>query len=345
MLKRLSARERLELLASNWEPIIRQAWVESIEAIKSAIVLKRLIERLERQDFDGVIRALGFDEVAFRPLQKALAETFEAGGVDTIGTMPTLREPDGHAANLRFDARAPTAENWLRTQSSTLIREIVADQVETTRIVLTSGLERGANPRQTALDLIGRQNRVTGRREGGALGMTSTQAGYVETARQRLLSGNPDELKRLLELGRRDKRFDRSILKMIREGKKPDAEFINRWLGRLSDNYVKLRGEIIARTETITALNRSKLEAYEQAIAAGQIDESLVTKKWVATMDGRTRDTHMMLNGKSVGFRQSFQSAWGAQIAYPGDPSAPASERIACRCTLNINIDFLRGIK
>lgn len=288
------------------------------------------MERLERNDIDGAIRALNLDEAAFRPLTKALAEAFEGGGVSTVDGMPALRDPDGHRILIRFDARAPRAEQYVRDHSSTLVKAITDDQREGARIALTNGLQRGDNPTRVALDLVGRRNKATGRREGGLLGITSKQAEYVETARQRLLSGDPDEISKVLELNRRDKRFDKSLRKMIAEGKAPDRAFVNRWIGRLNDNYLKLRGDTIARTETMTALNRGQIEAYEQAIASGAVDESLLTKKWIATLDGRTRDTHSLLNGKSVGFREKFQSAFGGQIAYPGDPEAPASERINC---------------
>ena len=345
MLKRLSARERLEQLAVTWEPIIRAAWVEAIEGIRSDIILRQIVERLERQDIDGAIRALNLDEAAFRPFTKALAEAFEGGGVSTVEGMPALRDPEGHRVLIRFNAQAPSAEQYVRNHSSTLIRAITDDQVESARVVLTAGLQRGDNPTRVALDLVGRKSKATGRREGGILGLTGKQAEYVEVARQRLLSGDPDEMRRLLELKRRDKRFDRALLKLIKDEKAPDQAFVNRWIGRLNDSYLKLRGDTISRTETMTALNRGQIEAYEQAIASGAVDESLLTKKWIATMDGRTRDTHSLLNGKSVGFRETFQSAFGAQIAYPGDPSAPASERINCRCTMLVKIDHFRGLE
>jgi hypothetical protein len=46
MLKRLTARERLEALASIWEPILSLARNEAIEGIKSALVFKCIVKRL-----------------------------------------------------------------------------------------------------------------------------------------------------------------------------------------------------------------------------------------------------------------------------------------------------------
>ena len=345
MLKRLTPREKLEQLAATWEPVLRRAWQEAIEAVKSAVVLARIIERLERRDIDGAIHALDLDPAFFRPLDKALLDTFEGGGVATVEGMPVLRDPDGHRIAIGFNVRAPEAEAWLREHSSGLVREITADQLETARVTLTAGMERGSNPRHVALDLVGRKNRATGQRQGGSIGLTSTQAGQVENARQRLLSGDPAQIRKLLELKSRDKRFDKALRKLAEEGGTPDQSFVSKWTGQYADRLLKLRGEVIARTEAITALNRAQIAAYEQAIAKGAVDAQAVTKTWMATMDGRTRDTHMLLNGKAVGFREKFQSFSGAQLEYPGDPNAPASERINCRCTMLLKIDHLRGIK
>lgn len=57
---------------------------------KSAILLKRIIERLERHDIADAVRALGIDEAAFRPLEEALRPAFNAGGIDAVSGMPTL---------------------------------------------------------------------------------------------------------------------------------------------------------------------------------------------------------------------------------------------------------------
>jgi hypothetical protein len=54
MLKRLSQHERLALLIGEWEPIIRQAFLDAVADIRSKITLRVLIERLERKDIPGV---------------------------------------------------------------------------------------------------------------------------------------------------------------------------------------------------------------------------------------------------------------------------------------------------
>ena len=136
---------------------------------------------------------------------------FNGGGVAAVEGMPALRDPSGHTIVVRWDVRNLAAEEWLRLHSSTLITGIVQDQETAIRTALEAGLARGDNPTRTALDVVGRVNRVTGTREGGIIGLTAHQAGYVDNARRELSSGDPSAMRNYLDRGRRDKLFDRTV--------------------------------------------------------------------------------------------------------------------------------------
>lgn len=138
-------------------------------------MLRRVVECLERGDINGAIAAMHLDEAAFHPLDEAIRQAFNGGGVATVEQMPALRDPEGHRFVIRFDARNVEAENWLRYHSTTMVSNIIADQQEGIRTALTAGLERGDNSTRTALDVVGRVNRVTGLREGGVIGLTASQ--------------------------------------------------------------------------------------------------------------------------------------------------------------------------
>lgn len=60
MLKRLSPRERLEQLLFDLTPMLRAAFMDAIDDIRSNIVLRRIVERLERGDINGAIAAIAF---------------------------------------------------------------------------------------------------------------------------------------------------------------------------------------------------------------------------------------------------------------------------------------------
>lgn len=88
----------------------------------------------------------------------------------------------------------------------------------------------------------------------------------------------------------------------------------------------RTRASTIARTEVLSAANEGNLEGMRQSGVATE-------KVWLATSDDRTRDTHASADGQTVGVEEAF-SVGGVEMMFPGDPSAPARETIACRCTL-----------
>lgn len=344
MLKRLSPRERFEQLVATFEPLIRAAFIEAVDDIRSNIVLRRIVERMERGDVAGAIRAMNLEEAAFRPLDEAIRQAFSGGGVATVEQMPTLRDPEGHRIVIRFDARNVEAETWLREHSAGLVTNIVEDQRSAIQTALVEGLARGDNPTRTALNVVGRVNRATGRREGGILGLTAQQSQFVENARQELLSGDPEALRNYLGRGRRDKRFDRTVVRAMREGKPLPADTVNRIVGRYSNGLLKLRADTIALHETMLALNESKMQTYDQAIAKGAVRVEALTKTWHDSRDGRVRHTHRVMNGQKVPFDGEFVSPSGARLRYPHDPKAPLSEILGCRCWMNVKMDFVAAL-
>lgn len=328
-------------LLDRYEPRLAAAFREAIDAIKSSIILARVVDRLERGDINGAVEAMQIDADAFSALEIALQEAFNAGGVNLTGEMPRVTDPNGNRVIWRFGVRNPEAERILRELSSTMVTHITDDQRDGIRYALEQGLVRGANPRSTALDIVGRQNAVTKRREGGVIGLTRHQIEFIERARVNLSSGDPALMRQYLTLKTRDKRFDRTVLAAIRAGKPIPAETLNRIIARLNDKNLLLRGEMLARTETMMALGASRDEALRQQIAAGKVAAQDVTKKWHSAGDNRVRHTHRVLNGKSVGIDKSFQSPSGALLRYPGDRQAPISEISGCRCWVEYKVDYI----
>jgi hypothetical protein len=342
MARKPSAKNQIRALLDELEPKVQQAFFDSIDNLKSNVELNRIIERLEQQDIDGAMRALNIDPAAYRPLQKATEDVFESGGNQGAKKVP--KTPEAATTTFRFDIRHPTAEQDLRQYSSTLVTRITEDQRQAVRDALADGIAQGRAPRRTALDIVGRLSSVTGRREGGIIGLSVPQAKYVENMRQRLLSGDKEELKKVLTMQRRDRRFDRTILAAINNGTKLDQATVDRMTMRYADRLLLLRGETIARTETMTAFNKGQMASMGQAIAEGRVAASLVVKIWHAFLDERTRFTHRILNNTSVAFYDKFQTARGRFMAHPGDPEGGVEECACCRCWMEFEIDFLADI-
>jgi len=229
-----------------------------------------------------------------------------------------------------------------------LISGIIDDTKTAVRTVLEAGSIDGHGPRHTALEITGRINRVTGRREGGILGLAWNQTEYVISARRELESGDPKLLNRYLQRARRDKKFDAMVKRAIKSGRPLSAADVDKITGRYKDRLLALRGETIARNETLAALNSGKQEGIQQLISSGKIPASAVTKKWRATGDDRTRDSHLAMNNQDVRFDEPFVSpVTGARMMHPHDLSmgAPPSETIQCRCFYEIKIDYISTLR
>jgi len=341
---RKTDQQLLDELLAQYEGTIRQAFLEAIEQIKSDIVLRIIIEFLERGDVFGAVDAMQIEAGSFPGLERAFQQAYFGGGQATVDNFPLVKGPDGNRVVFRFGVRNPAGEAFLREHSSTMVTRIAEDQREAIRQHLTTGLEAGRNPRQTALDVVGRVNRATNRREGGIIGLTAPQERYVTAARAELLSTDPKDLTAYLERSRRDKRFDRTVRKAIKEGKSVDAAMVDKIVGRYSDRLLDLRGEMLARTETLTALNKARDDAIRQQIAEGKIDAQDIQKIWRSAHDARVRLTHAVLDGKTAPMDGVFHSPSGAVLMHPGDPKAPALETVGCRCVLEYRVDWIGAL-
>lgn len=329
-------------LLEQLEPIIRAAFLKAIYDLRIHVDLGKLIERLEKRDIEGAVEALHLDPAAFRALDRSLSEAYEGGGTAAIDRLPILRDPFGARFVIRFDMRNRSAESYLSSHSATLVQQIVDDQKTAVRAALTAGMEKGNGPRTVALDVAGRINKATGKREGGIIGLTSSQEEWVRAYEAQL--SDPKRMHEALTRNMRDKRFDRTVAKAIREEKPIPAEIRAKMVTAYKNRALRYRAEMIARTEGITAMHASADEAYRQAIASGKVDAEAITRTWHTAGDDRVRDTHAAMNGQKVGFFADFVSPSGARLRYPGDPNAPAAERVACRCWCEVKIDFLRGV-
>lgn len=336
-------RQQLDELIDRLSPEMERRFIDIIEKVKSNIVLREVVDRLERRDVEGAIAALHLDAEAFYPLKEALREAFNAGGTLTVGSLPRLSDPLGGRVIVRWDASNQAAETVIRTMSSTMVTNVMEGTVDAIRETIVSGYSLGQGPNTIGLDLVGRKSKVTGKREGGVIGLNAPQAELVERTRINLLSGDPELMRKYLTLKTRDKRLDGAVRRAIAVVKPLDKETLDKVLMRLRDRNLKLRGEMIARTETMSSVMSAKHEAYQQALSKSNRDASLVTRKWRSAGDSRVRHTHMVLSAQEVtGMDMPFQSPSGALLRYPGDTSlgAGAAEIIACRCDVEYNFNF-----
>lgn len=86
------------------------------------------------------------------------------------------------------------------------------------------------------------------------------------------------------------------------------------------------RATRIARTETTRIMNGARSDAMSHGAAMGL----KLNKRWLSTLDSRTRDSHRNVDGEIVPLDKAFSNG----LKQPGDAGAPAAEVINCRCVI-----------
>lgn len=81
-----------------------------------------------------------------------------------------------------------------------------------------------------------------------------------------------------------------------------------------------------ARTAITGAQNGGRFDSMERAKKRG-LD---IKKAWMATLDGRTRDSHVALDGEERELDEEFSN----KTMFPGDPEGAPGEVYNCRCRL-----------
>ena len=318
---------------------MRAAIEQAVAQIRSAVKYTEVERLIIAGDVEGVIDLLGLDKSAFAPLLESARDSYKTGADYTAEVLSPIPTPVG-SIQFRFDMTSTDAVQWLSTLSSNLITEVVEDQREMVRTVLAGYTAQGVNPRTQALDLVGRVDKTSGKRVGGFIGLTTQQSQWVQNARAELESLDANYLTRAL----RDKRFDATIIKAIKNNEQLPRSTIDAAITRMQSRALKYRADTIARTEAINALRAGQAQSIANAIERGKITENEVTKEWDSSGDdGRTRDSHLMMEGQKQRFPDPFITIEGYRLMYPGDSSlgAPGKETIQCRCRAVYRIDFI----
>ena len=107
-------------------------------------------------------------------------------------------------------------------------------------------------------------------------------------------------------------------------------------------------GDIANRLMTVTNMTeraalRNARTAVTGAENAGRIDSYIRAEKmgikmkqvWMATLDGRTRDSHVIMDGEHQEVGRKFSNG----CRYPGDPKGAPAEVYNCRCTLVADVE------
>ena len=335
----------LQELLDQMEPQVRQAFLDAISDISDETVISALEKAIATGNIEYALSILNLDPVVFAQVADSVSDIYKYAAVLTAeAARATVNPLTGSRVIFRFNVRSPPAEEWLRVESSKLVVGLSRTARQTVRQTLSDGIAAGQGPRTTALDIVGRISATTGRREGGTVGLTPAMAKYVSKAKLELQSGDPAMLANYLTRIRRDARFDTKVHKAMKAGVPLPPEDVAKMIGKYSDSLLKLRGENIARTETLLSLHAGQAEAIRQMISSGKVHEDDVVKIWRTNRDGRERRSHHILHGKKRPYALPFISPeTGAKMMHPGDRSlgAAGEDVINCRCHAEYKVDYI----
>ena len=308
-----SERRLLDIIARA-EPQLRRGLLNALAAARGADTLRELVELIGAGRLDEALeRAAAAGAVR---LADEAAAVYVLAGREGAAFLQDVLE-----VTVGFDQVNTRAVRIMQADRLRLINEFTAEQRLATRAALVDGIRRGLNPADQARNFR------------GSIGLTARQQAAVENYRTLLERGSTEALGRKL----RDRRFDRTVRRAIRDSEPLTRAQVDRMAGRYRERSVAFRATTIARTEALRAVHSGTDEAYRQAIDAGAVDGDQLERTWVTARDERVRGSHVGLNGVTRGVDETFPGTFGA-LRFPGDPAAPSSETVRCRCALSTRI-------
>jgi hypothetical protein len=301
---------RLEALVQRVQPTFRARFLAVIRSIKDQRSLEEISALLLAGQVD---EALLTAEVAALRLSNLFNSVVILSGSETAasigGNLNILVEFD----HVNQHALSAMTRNRLR-----MVTEFMAEQREATRAALIDGIQRGANPIEQA------------RAFRDSIGLTRYQQEIVNNYRRNLNELSPRALDREL----RDRRFDRTVNRAIRDGVPLRQDQIDNMVSRYTDRWVKYRSEVIARTESLRSVHLGNDEMYRQAIADGHLSQGDLIRTWDTSKLGNVRDSHKAMEGQQRGIGEMFSSGLGNALEFPGDDRAPVEDTAQCVCAV-----------
>lgn len=318
-------------------PGLASEFLTAVHNIRMSITLRALTMGVGRGS-DEIIRMLRLDDESFASLLLKRGDLFQSGAVDQVRDLMLTAPKAYRRRSYTFDRNKQNAVEILRRDGAMMVREVVEGTKEAIRLVMLDGVENRRTPKQIALDLAGRLNRATGRREGGIIGLTARQAQYVMSVREKLENLDMDYFKHT----KRFKASDSVVRRHMKEGKPIPKADIERLVRRYADGLLKYRAETIAATETKSAYEMGRFEGFEQMVDTLGVPSRALKLAWIALPGDKTRDSHCHLHGRTVVPGAPFTTIHGNRMRFPGDTAygAGPEDRINCRCTFELKVDW-----
>lgn len=312
---------RIEAIIRFQAKQIQKVFLGAIKQIKDAKTLKELAALLEAGQFDVALQSVA-------TAAESIGNSYGASLSDAARKTATWLSTSALTVTVSFDQTNVRAVAAMQSNKLRLVREFSAEQARASRQALLRGIEEGLNPIDQA------------RAFRDSIGLTQKQEAIVASYKNLLkkVGTGKGSARAVLDRALRDGRFDRTVLAAARDGVPLDAAKIDQMVGRYRERMVKYRSEVIARTEAMRSANQGNAEMYQQAVDSGALNKNEIKRKWLSAKDEKVRSSHARLHGTIRGLDEAWNGDEGP-LRYPGDPDAPGSETIQCRCVLTTRLE------
>lgn len=318
-------RDAMDRLLATTAARLRRAWLGMVQHLREQNPLSDFQFRLHTGD-----PIAGLEDAAKRFANEEHNAYINAGQTAAKWLQD---EVDGHTSKrqdvakklLTFDPADEESTVWARDNMLDLVREITVEQRMLIRDALMSGEFDG--PAAAARELR------------DIIGLTKYQWGIVENYRRSLESG---DLEAALERELSSGVSDRVIRAAMQRSLKLSQAQIDTAVQRYTDNLIGFRATVIARTESQRIAHQGVDALYRQAIKRGDVAAAQLEGTWnhspTAKDHSHDRAFHVSMHGQTRPYGEPFLSGLGNELMFPGDPSAPASETIGCRCAKTVRL-------
>lgn len=314
------ARSKDELFSLELERPIRTGFKNDVSGIKLRM---RSLDRLADADLLGSTTAI---ERIFDP--SSFGETYEAvvSAYGKAGRLAARQAP----WDTGFSLGETHIAQFIRDYVNESIARIAREQQVDIGARIQQRLSEGWSTARIVRELMGKKQ---GRNyQGGLIGLTERGIQSSDNALEQLLALDKSYFDRKL----RPVKYDRIVEEAIRTGKPLTQTQLRDIIAAYQAKMLESRAKMLALMETTTAVNKTKLQTFIKAATAAGVPLDLLEKTWHTVGDNHVRFTHRALARQTVTLAQKFVSPSGALLDYPGDPSAPLTERAGCRCHMRI---------
>jgi hypothetical protein len=290
-------------------PELRAALLALLQAMRerlSAAEIERLIRTGQVEQIVAALREVVEAEAKVARVREGIRTVYRRSAEQGIRTLPFARST---TVNIAFDFLNPRVVDAIQTLESRALSTLADEQADTVRQVVHRGIEAGVNPRALVPQLR------------NAIGLAPNQELAVENYRRALLDG---DFAKARGYALRDKRSDPVMRRLAKDGGTLTEAQVERMTAAYRKGWQGFNAETHARTAALDASRAGQRASWEAAIEQGGLDRSRMMKRWVATMDDRTRPEHEAAHGIEVQIDELFPVDGGVQV--------PGENAYNCRC-------------